>query len=177
MKKLLSISLFLFASVAAWGQQTADDSIKATVTNYFEGVTTGDAAKLNKAFHESAILRTFNAATGKVQDIPVKTFISKTPAGGVKASTKLISYSYAGISGLAAVELQFDEFKYIDLLSLLQVNDEWKIVARVFSRVDLDTQLKGSGGATTTKAATKAPAAAPAKKSTANIKPKKDDGW
>jgi hypothetical protein len=176
MKKLLSLSLFLFASIAAWGQQSADDAIKATVTNYFEGVTTGDAAKLNKAFHESAILRTFNAATGKIQDIPVKTFISKTPAGGVKASTKLISYSYAGVSGLAAVEMQFDEFKYIDLLSLLQVNDEWKIVARVFSRVDLDTQLKGSAS-TATKATGKAPAAAPAKKSTANIKPKKDDGW
>ncbi len=168
--------MFLFASIAAWGQQSADDAIKATVTNYFEGVTTGDAAKLNKAFHESAILRTFNAATGKIQDIPVKTFISKTPAGGVKASAKLISYSYAGVSGLAAVEMQFDEFKYIDLLSLLQVNDEWKIVARVFSRVDLDTQLKGSAS-TATKATGKAPAAAPAKKSTANIKPKKDDGW
>jgi len=168
--------MFLFASIAAWGQQSADDAIKATVTNYFEGVTTGDAAKLNKAFHESAILRTFNAATGKIQDIPVKTFISKTPAGGVKASTKLISYSYAGVSGLAAVEMQFDEFKYIDLLSLLQVNDEWKIVARVFSRVDLDTQLKGSAS-TATKATGKTAAAAPAKKSTANIKPKKDDGW
>jgi len=175
MKKLLAISMFLMTSLAAWGQ-TTDDAIKATVTNYFEGVTTGDQAKLNKAFHESAILRTFNAATGKIQDIPVKTFISKTPAGGVKASTKLISYSYAGVSGLAAVELQFDEFKYIDLLSLLQVNDEWKIVTRVFSRVDLDTQLKGSG-ATTTKSTTKTPTAAPAKKSTANAKPKKDDGW
>lgn len=176
MKKLLSVTMFLLASIAAWGQQTADDAIKATVTNYFEGVTTGDAAKLNKAFHESAVLRTFNAATGKIQDIPVKTFISKTPAGGVKASTKLISYSYAGVSGLAAVELQFDEFKYIDLLSLLQVNDEWKIVARVFSRVDLDTQLIGSAS-TATKATGKAPAATPAKKSTANTKPKKDDGW
>ena len=167
--------MFLMTSLAAWGQ-TTDDAIKATVTNYFEGITTGDQSKLNKAFHESAILRTFNAATGKIQDIPVKTFISKTPAGGVKASTKLISYSYAGVSGLAAVELQFDEFKYIDLLSLLQVNDEWKIVTRVFSRVDLDTQLKGSG-ATTTKSTTKTPTAAPAKKSTANAKPKKDDGW
>jgi hypothetical protein len=163
MKKLLALSMFLLASIAAWGQQSADDAIKATVTNYFEGVTTGDAA-------------TFNAATGKIQDIPVKTFISKTPAGGVKASTKLISYSYAGVSGLAAVEMQFDEFKYIDLLSLLQVNDEWKIVARVFSRVDLDTQLKGSAS-TATKTTGKTPAAAPAKKSTANTKPKKDDGW
>lgn len=158
-------------SVLAFGQST-DEAIKATVNNYFEGLTTGDTAKLGKAFHSSAILRTVNASTGKIQDFPIKTFISKTPAGGVKATTKLISYSYAGISGLAAAELQFSDFKYIDLLSLLQVNGEWKIVTRVFSRVELDVNLKGSA-ASNPKVAT--PAAA--KKSPANIKPKKDDGW
>jgi hypothetical protein len=172
MKKFITLSIgLLFMSVLAFGQST-DEAIKATVNNYFEGLTTGDTAKLGKAFHSSAILRTVNASTGKIQDFPIKTFISKTPAGGVKATTKLISYSYAGISGLAAAELQFADFKYIDLLSLLQVNGEWKIVTRVFSRVELDVNLKASAS-TTPKVA--APAAA--KKSPANIKPKKDDGW
>jgi len=173
MKKSLSLSFILVCiSLFAFGQN-ADEDIKATVDNYFEGVTTGDTAKLNKAFHSSAILRTVNAGTGRIQDFPVKTFISKTPAGGVKATTKLISYSYAGISGLAAVELQFADFKYIDLLSLLQVNGEWKIVTRVFSRVELDVTLKGNTPTSNTKASTQAPA----KKNTANAKPKKDDGW
>lgn len=172
MKKIITLIIgLLFTSVLAFGQST-DEAIKATVNNYFEGLTTGDTAKLGKAFHSSAILRTVNASNGKIQDFPIKTFISKTPAGGVKAATKLISYSYAGISGLAAAELQFADFKYIDLLSLLQVNGEWKIVTRVFSRVELDVNLKGSAS-TTPKVA--APAAA--KKSPANIKPKKDDGW
>ncbi len=172
MKKIITLSIsLLFTSVLAFGQST-DEAIKATVNNYFEGLTTGDTAKLGKAFHSSAILRTVNASTGKIQDFPIKTFISKTPVGGVKATTKLISYSYAGISGLAAAELQFADFKYIDLLSLLQVNGEWKIVTRVFSRVELDVNLKASGTASP-KVAT--PAAA--KKSPANIKPKKDDGW
>jgi hypothetical protein len=158
-------------SIFAFGQNP-DEEIKATVNHYFEGLTTGDTAKLGKAFHTSAILRTVNASTGKIQDFPIKTFISKTPAGGVKATTKLISYSYAGISGLAAVELQFADFKYIDLLSLLQVNGEWKIVTRVFSRVDLNVNLKGSGVNSP-----KATSITPAKKNTANSKPKKDDGW
>ncbi|MHA8081111.1 nuclear transport factor 2 family protein [Aquirufa regiilacus] len=172
MKKFITLSIcLLMTNVLVFGQST-DEAIKATVNNYFEGLTTGDTAKLGKAFHSSAILRTVNASTGKIQDFPIKTFISKTPAGGVKATTKLISYSYAGISGLAAAELQFADFKYIDLLSLLQVNGEWKIVTRVFSRVELDVNLKGSA-ASNPKVAT--PAAA--KKSPANIKPKKDDGW
>lgn len=172
MKKFFTLSIcLLLTSTLAFGQST-DEAIKATVNNYFEGLTTGDTAKLGKAFHSSAILRTVNASTGKIQDFPIKTFISKTPAGGVKATTKLISYSYAGISGLAAAELQFSDFKYIDLLSLLQVNGEWKIVTRVFSRVELDVNLKGSGASSP-----KVAAPAAAKKSPANIKPKKDDGW
>ena len=91
------------------------------------------------------------------------------PAGGVKATGKLISYSYAGTSGVATVELQFADFKYIDLLSLLKINDQWKIVCRVYSRVESDVQLKGS-------AAIEA-VATPAKKNSANAKPKKNDGW
>jgi hypothetical protein len=173
MKKALFLSFILVCiSIFAFGQN-ADEDIKATVDHYFEGVTTGDTAKLSKAFHSSAILRTVNASTGRIQDFPVKTFISKTPAGGVKATTKLISYSYAGISGLAAVELQFADFKYIDLLSLLQINGEWKIVTRVFSRVELDVTLKGNTPTSSSKASTQAPA----KKNPANAKPKKDDGW
>ncbi|MFM2016069.1 MAG: hypothetical protein RIQ51_1559 [Bacteroidota bacterium] len=173
MKKSLILSLCLFClSTIAFAQNT-DDAIKATVANYFEGITTGDTAKLNKAFHSAAILRTVNASSGKVQDFPIKTFISKTPVGGVKASGKLISYSYAGISGLAAVELQFADFKYLDLLSLLEINGEWKIVTRVFSRVNLDVSLKGSASTASKTVSTPAPA----KKNTANAKPKKDDGW
>ncbi len=173
MKKsfILSICLLLLSRLSF--AQSTDEAIKSTVNNYFEGITTGDTAKLNKAFHSSAILRTVNASSGKIQDFPIKTFISKTPAGGVKASGKLISYSYAGISGLAAVELQFADFKYIDLLSLLEVNGEWKIVTRVFSRVELDTSLKGSSNSNSKPANSPAPA----KKNSANAKPKKDDGW
>lgn len=152
-------------STLAWAQD--DDAIKSTVNSYLDGITKGDTALLGKAFHPTAILRTFNASTGKIQDFPVRNFIRNTPAGGAKATTKLLAYSYAGISATATVELEFQDFKYIDLLSLLKVNDEWKIVCRVFSRVDNAVQLKSSAGVTATPAST-------GKKV---VKPKKDDGW
>jgi hypothetical protein len=168
MKKCL---LFLFAwtclSLSSFAQ-TDDEAIKSTINTYFDGFTKGDSASLNKAFYAGALLRNLNTSTGRVQDSPLKTFISKMPAGGVKATGKLISYSYAGTSGIATVELTFADFKYIDLLSLLKINDQWKIVCRVYSRVDLDAQLKGSA----------APDASSAvKKNSANVKPKKNDGW
>ncbi len=178
LKSLLFACIF-FSIPQLSNAQTEDELIKNTVYNYLDGITKGDTALLNKAFHPSAILRTVNNSSGKIQDFPVKTFISKTPAGGVKATTKLLSFSYAGISAQASVELGFEDFKYIDLLSLLKINDEWKIVCRVFSRVDMDVMMKGNAANST----------APAKSNSNNNsnwnspkkavapKVKKDDGW
>ena len=72
------------------------------------------------------------------------------------------------------MEFKFDDFKYIDLLSLMKINDDWKIVCRVFSRVALDVNLAtGQGAKTGTTKSTPA-----AKKQTAPApKAKKDDGW
>ena len=182
MKGLL-LTLLVLCLPQLLSAQSEDELIKNTVYNYLDGITKGDTTLLNKAFHPAAVLRTVNNSTGKIQDFPVKTFISKTPTGGVKATSKLISYSYAGISAQASTELSFDDFKYIDLLSLLKVNDEWKIICRVFSRVDLTTNLKGNTTNTTTSKANSPKAnssndwTSPKKTSAPAPKSKKDDGW
>ena len=175
MKKNLFVALIvLFATSLKLSAQSEDAAIKSTLNNYLEGVTQGDTAKLNKAFHVTALLKTLNTSTGKIQDFPVKSFIAKTPVGGVQATGKIVSYSYAGISAAATVELAFEDFKYIDQISLLKINDNWKIVARVFSRVGLEVETKGSGVSNATKTMA---APAPKKANSANAKPKKDDGW
>jgi Putative lumazine-binding len=179
--KIILFLFFVTASVTSLKAQSEDEAVKLCVNNYLDGVSKGDAAKLNQAFHPTAMLRTVSAA-GAIQDIPVAKFVASMPAGGISTkggSTKMISYAYVGVSALATVELQFGDFKYIDLLSMLKFGNDWKIVSRVFSRADLDAQVKGTGGSsssvvTTASAPTKA---APKKSSTANVKPKSDDGW
>ena len=175
-KNLLFLTFAAFLSFQGFSQSD-DESIKSTIQSYMQGFTKGDSASLHKAFHPNALLRNLNATSGRIQDTPLKTFISKMPSGGVNATGKMLTYEYAGTSGVATVELQFADFKYIDLLSLLKINDQWKIVCRIYSRVDLDTNLKGSSVATTTTSSTSMPAKTPAKKNSANVKPKKDDGW
>lgn len=175
-KNLLFLTLIALVSFRGYAQSD-DESIKSTLQSYIQGFTKGDSASLNKAFHPNALLRNLNASSGRIQDTPLKTFISKMPSGGVNATGKMLTYEYAGTSGVATVELQFADFKYIDLLSLLKINDQWKIVCRIYSRVDLDTNLKGSSLATTAAPGASMPAKTPAKKNSANVKPKKDDGW
>lgn len=175
-KNLFLLTLIALVSFRGYAQSD-EESIKSTLQSYIQGFTKGDSASLNKAFHPNALLRNLNASSGRIQDTPLKTFIGKMPSGGVNATGKMLTYEYAGISGVATVELQFADFKYIDLLSLLKINDQWKIVCRIYSRVDLDTNLKGSSLATTAAPGASMPAKTPAKKNSANVKPKKDDGW
>lgn len=166
MKKLL---LLLSLTVFVFSKSFAQDEVqvKDCLNNYLDGVTKGNSDMLNKAFHSSAMLRTINASTGKMVEFPVATFISKTPQGGVQAKAKIISYSIIGQAAVAAVELSFADFKYVDYLSLLKFGSDWKIVCRVFSKADLDAVVTNFGmgaSASNAKKATKA-------------KPKSDDGW
>ncbi len=173
--------LFLFfvsVSIVSVKAQSEDEAVKMCVNNYLDGVSKGETAKLNQAFHPTAILRTVSAAGG-IQDIPVAKFVASMPVGGISTkggSTKMVSYSYVGVSALATVELIFGDFKYIDLLSMLKFGNEWKIVSRVFSRAELDAQVKGMGASSSMNTAA-APTKATKKTSTANVKPKSDDGW
>jgi hypothetical protein len=178
MKTYAILLLFLslgFSSTKVLAQ-SEDDAIKTCINNYLEGITKGDTARLNKAFHPNALLKTVNATSGKIQDFAVKNFIARTPAGGLQATPSILNYSYAGVSASSAVELSSPDFKYIDLLSLLKINGEWKIVARVFSRVEPGVELISpmGGSKTTTKSSggsTSKPAAPKPKK------PKSDDDW
>ena len=79
--KISKIILFLFfisVNVVAVKAQSEDDAVKLCVNNYLDGVSKGEVAKLNQAFHPTAILRTVSAA-GAIQDIPVAKFVASMP--------------------------------------------------------------------------------------------------
>ncbi|MHA8082988.1 nuclear transport factor 2 family protein [Aquirufa sp. A-Brett2-15D] len=174
MKNLIIAILCLFTTCAF--AQSEDEAIKSTVSAYTEGFTKGDSASISRAFASNALLRNLNTGTGKITDTPLRKFIASMPAGGAKATGSLVNYSYAGTSAVATVEFKFDDFKYIDLLSLMKINDDWKIVCRVFSRVTLDVNVASGVGAkaSTSKTTSPSKAVAPAKKAAAK---KADDGW
>ncbi len=169
MKNLLLAFALFFCSVNLLKAQD-DILVKECLNNYLDGITKGDTARLGRAFHNQAMLRTINASTGKMLEFPVKTFISRTPQGGVQAKPKIISYSLIGQAAVASIELAFTDFKYVDYLSLLKFGNDWKIVCRVFSKADLGVEASNFGGSGTATAATTA-------KKPVKVKAKSDDGW
>jgi hypothetical protein len=153
--------------------QFDDEAIKATLNNYLEGGAVGDTARLNKAFHPFANLR--NVKDGKVSDQPVKKFIASVPAGGAKWTSKIISYSYAGTAATAVTEEELPTFKFVDFLNLIKINGEWKIVSRVYSRIEKTESVTSYPSAGNSTFSSSKPTQA---KKPAPAKPKpSDDGW
>ncbi|CAH0995886.1 hypothetical protein EMA8858_02014 [Emticicia aquatica] len=176
-KSLLTLLAVLCFSASTFAQ-SEDEAIKESLNNYLEGGSVGDTARLNRAFFAFANLRNLSK-DGKISEMPVKKFIASVPAGGAKWTSKIISYSYAGTAATAVTEEELPTFKFVDFLNLLKINGEWKIVSRVYSRVDKTVAIVSSNTGAFSTAASVAPtkANAPAaKKPAAKPKPS-DDGW
>ncbi len=181
--KLLLTLVILLGFTANSFAQSEDEAIKETLNNYLEGGAVGDTARLNRAFFGFANLRNLSKE-GKVSEMPVKKFIAAVPAGGAKWTSKIVNYSYAGTAATAVTEEELPTFKFVDFLNLLKINGEWKIVSRVYSRVEkniLVASSSPSGGGFTSSTSSAAPIkgaapAATAKKPAPKPKPA-DDGW
>lgn len=175
----MKYNTLLFAFILVLGfavkvnAQTDDEAIKATLMNYLDGGAAGDSAKLNRAFHPAANLR--SQANGRISEIAVKKFIASVPVGGAKWKGNIVSYSYAGNAGTAVTEEEFENFKYVDFLNLLKINGEWKIVSRVFSKVDRTIAVASNGVSAPASGSLKS-GNTPLKKSAVKPKPS-DDGW
>ncbi|MDP5120579.1 MAG: nuclear transport factor 2 family protein [Spirosomaceae bacterium] len=165
---LLSVNVAVFA-------QSEEAAIKQTVLDYLDGGTNGDVARFKKAFVSDAIQRSVGR-NGTVSGMTVESLASKIKPGSVmNRQTKIVSWSYANDAATAITETAYETSKIIDLLNLLKVNGEWKIVSRVFSRMELNEEVASSSGSMSLPVSTSAKAvkAAPAKK-----KPVvSDDGW
>lgn len=178
-KFLLTLAVLLGFSASSFAQ-SEDEAIKETLNNYLEGGAVGDTARLNRAFFGFANLRNLSKE-GKVSEMPVKKFIAAVPAGGAKWTSKIVNYSYAGTAATAVTEEELPTFKFVDFLNLLKINGEWKIVSRVYSRVEKGVSVassspSGGGFTTASAAATPAKTTTTAKKPAPKPKPS-DDGW
>jgi len=134
------VLVFLFAGLQFnAGAQTAEDSIKATITKMFDAMRQSDSAMLQSTFADSAVLQAFSKSKDGKQTVviteSVKEFgssISKAPKGALDERIKFASVNIDG--PLAAVWTPYS-FYYNGKLShcgvnsfqLVRISGEWKI--------------------------------------------------
>lgn len=167
--------LFVLSSVFGVYAQADDQLITKTVNDFLEGGTNGEVDRFRNAFTKDAVQR----AMGKtgVVGMTVESLASKIkPGQKMDRSTKIVSISYANDAATAITETEYSTNKIIDLLNLLKVGNDWKIISRVYSRVGLDESVNTVGEAASRTPASK-PAAAKAKPAPKPKKPADDDGW
>ncbi len=155
--------------------QTEEQAFLKAVYDYLDGGTNGNAEQFKGAFVPDAVQRSIGK-NGSVIGMSVESLASKlTPGQVMNRQTRIVSWSYSGIAGTAVTETIYPSSKIIDYLNLLNVNGQWKITTRVYSRIESDEEIvssTNSGSSSASKTST-AKAPAPAAKKKVVI----DDGW
>jgi 4-oxalocrotonate tautomerase len=109
---------------------------------YFDGFYEGDVAKLKRIFHPVCHLT--HANDGKLSHDDMETVYARVAgrASPAKNNEKrrdviLAIDASSPISALARVQIAIGPRLFTDYLNLLKIDREWRIVAKVFSWVEL----------------------------------------
>ncbi len=137
MKPILITLTMTLLSISLYAQST-EDSVKAAVNKLFEGMKNADAAMVNDAFADSAILQTIShSKEGKTfitneQVRSFSEFVSKQKKG---AADERIIFETIRIDGPLAIAWTPYKFYYdgkfshcgVNSFQLVRMNGQWKI--------------------------------------------------
>ena len=137
MKLILILLTMAFYSMNL-AAQSAEDSVKAAVNKLFEGMKNGDAALVNQAFSDSAILQTISRnRDGKmiIRNEQVKEFADFVGKQKKGAADERISFETIKIDGPLAIAWTPYKFYFegkfshcgVNSFQLIRMNGEWKI--------------------------------------------------
>ena len=127
--------------MAAVTQETAPETdpeeaaIRAVVQLYFDGIIDYDEEALRKAFHPKA--QVIGTKDGELDWHAFQDWVLYTrgtapdPAG---RNNSILSIDMAGCAAVVKTELDWPNIHYIDYLSLLKIDGEWKIANKIWHR-------------------------------------------
>jgi hypothetical protein len=135
------LTLFIVSGqqAAGAGDRSAElAAIEETLGHYLEGGKTGDIDRLRRAFHFSARLQFVR--NDAYEDWSLEEYLGRrTPGKRSDHGTRVLLIDFAGSAATAKLELDHGEFKFIDYMSLLKIDDRWLIVNKVFHRAQAET--------------------------------------
>ena len=136
MKKifLLIVSMYCF-TLSSMAQSNDEANVRACLENYMSG----EGNRVEKAFDPSASMKYIDAQTGGFKDVPIKDFIARIKAntgGAPKRQIEIVSMNIEGNAAQAKIKIETEKVILYDYMNLLKINNEWKIVSKIFSRKD-----------------------------------------
>ncbi len=111
------------------------DAIKAVVQLYIDGSATGDAIKMEQAFHPDA--RMFGALGSQRVDVPIQELFKMAAAMPMGANYRARVTAVNQVGDAANVTVVEDgcwgDVCFVDFFSLARINGSWMIVSKTFA--------------------------------------------
>lgn len=131
------LTTLLFCSLMNFSQAQShpeEKAVKDCLENYMSGV--GD--RVEKAFHPTAFMKYIDINTGEFKDVPIAEYIARVKAGSGpgKRSIGIESLNIESTAANAKIKIETDTVILYDYMNMLKINGEWKIVSKIFSRVN-----------------------------------------
>lgn len=108
-------------------------AVTETVRTYYDGMMAGDEAKLGRAFHPRACI--VGNEQGELYWATLDEFVAECKQGVAQAGThewRIEALSFEGDTALVRFVSQYAGVWYSDDLSMLRIDDAWRIVHKTF---------------------------------------------
>ena len=125
--------VWLFAATAS--AQTAEEAaVRVPLENYLKGHATGDGGYMRKAFHTDGnliFIRDGKFTTRSFADY-ISGFTGKPAADEAQRKRSIESIDVTGNAATGKIILDYPSTRFVDYMSLLKIDGEWKIVTKIF---------------------------------------------
>ena len=148
---MLNRPLFLFVlalvtlAVNASAQTSEEAAVRVPLENYIKAHATGDPEYARKAFHSEGNMIWIRE--GKYSSEPFDSFIKRAFTGKPAADEakrregrRIEAIDVSGNAAVARIVLDYPTVKFVDYMTLLKIDGEWKIVNKSFYAEPKKTQ-------------------------------------
>lgn len=124
----------LFYGYGVWAETKEKELVKIPLENYLKGHATGDGEFMKKAFHTEGkliFIREGKYATRTFEEY-INGMSGKPAEDEAQRKRWIESIDIAGNSAVAKIILDYPNTKFVDYMTLLKIDGEWKIVNKSF---------------------------------------------
>jgi hypothetical protein len=131
---LLSLLFVVTSATLAAAQTSEKDAVRIPLDNYIKGHATGEGQYMKMAFHAEGTLifiRDGKYTTRSFADY-IAGFTGKPAADEAKRKRTIEAIDVSGNAASAKIVLDYPNTRFVDYMSLLKIDGEWKIVNKIF---------------------------------------------
>ncbi|RZA12569.1 nuclear transport factor 2 family protein [Pseudomonas sp. AK106] len=114
------------------------NAVITTASRYVEGLREGSVATIKQAFHEEAVMYGFT--NGQLLGGPISNLYDFVESNGKAAdiTTRLDVLAITPTTAVVRVDMEKDAIgaDYNDYLTLIKINRDWKVIAKVYNQFE-----------------------------------------